>query len=1021
MNYRRDPGRDFARTLQQAFKARGYSVFFDYDSLQDGKFNEEIYSAIENCDVFIATYSRGSLDRCKNSGDWVRVEIEHALKHGKKVIPLAPTEVYYGWSFPRDLPSSLATLPNIQTTEIHTGKYFDDSVDHCIHERFPKGMVHSSAQQSEADAQEAERLFQDGRKHEYGGYERCDMHKALDCYRAAAELGHPDAQFEVGSDYSSGFGGCVRDMGLAIEWWEKAAAGGSPNAMDALADLHERGEFLEQDEARASQLYKDAFAIWRQRADAGDSWAQYHLANCYEEGKGTNKNDQLATAWYRKAAENNNIVALLSLGWWDLGSLDADERQKWRKNSLVALTALAQKGNPWCQSELADIYAGAYGNEWEKLTVSIKWLELAARQGYGAALWHLGVHYLEGNAVPVDYKKAYEYLAQAVQKGNRDAFYSYGICLLLGFNTKAKENTNKSHRRDDPFEDDSFRTLLEVSHAFEKGAEVSMEAAELVEKIRERSKRSGPRVSLALTRAQCWLDLLQAHADNGHSTFVQDDIQNAISEIREVNKNKYKGEDAIEAAQLLCDYADRIVARDAVEASILCKDALAIANGLSQETSEATGLKGSILVVLAKSLRYEKQPASALQAIQKALVHFNSIPESDEQHDKKRAECWLVLGKIHAAQQRFDDAISSFKKSFLLSSKLSQKPLALGGGDGTPAAEAALEIARCFSSLNNNHPATMWVQTAFEHLLDPETTQNWLNENRVSFSWNLDGTRGGPDFARAQEIRLSCEDLLSKVRLFNAEAPGRVAQILHGKYDGCRILAKSGWNNNYVFCDLLVFDDLCTIPLLLLPENQHFQPLQLPKQGKRIWSLRDCIEGNTVFPDALVQLAEKSLDAISPKRKERKQHCRCLIVCGHSTTADIRRLWREWLEHWERETGVKFCTYEELPTELAHVFNCEPEKSEQTDKVRYEVWLEGLPDDTPSANALMIGHAIRESSVSKSWNILKSVWTMEHRIDFNNPKGNGILVQKLTRKEAFDIRTSLVKNGCLASAHPMNG
>ena len=39
ISYRRQNGSDDARLLQQALKARGYTVFFDYDSLRDGQFN----------------------------------------------------------------------------------------------------------------------------------------------------------------------------------------------------------------------------------------------------------------------------------------------------------------------------------------------------------------------------------------------------------------------------------------------------------------------------------------------------------------------------------------------------------------------------------------------------------------------------------------------------------------------------------------------------------------------------------------------------------------------------------------------------------------------------------------------------------------------------------------------------------------------------------------------------------------------------------------------------------------------
>ena len=88
ISYRRATGVDDARLLQQALKARGYEVFFDYDSLRVGKFNEEIFKAIESAPVFILMLTEGSLDACVKEGDWVRAEIEHALDHGRQIIPV---------------------------------------------------------------------------------------------------------------------------------------------------------------------------------------------------------------------------------------------------------------------------------------------------------------------------------------------------------------------------------------------------------------------------------------------------------------------------------------------------------------------------------------------------------------------------------------------------------------------------------------------------------------------------------------------------------------------------------------------------------------------------------------------------------------------------------------------------------------------------------------------------------------------------------------------------------------------
>lgn len=140
INYRRDPGRDYARIMQLAFMVRGLSVFFDYDSLQDGEFDKAIYDAIENSDVFVSVYSDGFFDRCQDPKDWVRSEIEHAFKNNKKIVPIARTKVYATWHFPDNLPPSLERMRNRQITEIHDGQYFKDSIDNCITERFPDAL-----------------------------------------------------------------------------------------------------------------------------------------------------------------------------------------------------------------------------------------------------------------------------------------------------------------------------------------------------------------------------------------------------------------------------------------------------------------------------------------------------------------------------------------------------------------------------------------------------------------------------------------------------------------------------------------------------------------------------------------------------------------------------------------------------------------------------------------------------------------------------------------------------------------
>lgn len=135
ISYRRATGVDDARLLQQALKARGYDVFFDYASLRDGRFNEKIFESIDSAPVFILMMTEHSLDKCAAEGDWVRMEIERAIGTGRKIILVAPTS--QKWSFPDNLPDSLRNISDEQVSPMDKASLFEESIDKIINERFP--------------------------------------------------------------------------------------------------------------------------------------------------------------------------------------------------------------------------------------------------------------------------------------------------------------------------------------------------------------------------------------------------------------------------------------------------------------------------------------------------------------------------------------------------------------------------------------------------------------------------------------------------------------------------------------------------------------------------------------------------------------------------------------------------------------------------------------------------------------------------------------------------------------------
>ena len=138
ISYRRSGGAEYARMLYLELKARGYRCFFDYNSLRSGKFNEKIYEAIEQCSYFFLVLTDGALDRCQSPDDWVRHEIECALRNNKTVVPVAPSGARR--SFPAVLPETLECIRNIQVSKLDVDDLFEKSIDKIIEDRLDSAL-----------------------------------------------------------------------------------------------------------------------------------------------------------------------------------------------------------------------------------------------------------------------------------------------------------------------------------------------------------------------------------------------------------------------------------------------------------------------------------------------------------------------------------------------------------------------------------------------------------------------------------------------------------------------------------------------------------------------------------------------------------------------------------------------------------------------------------------------------------------------------------------------------------------
>lgn len=127
ISYRREGGFNMADSIYQRLINAGYSAFLDVEQLNSGKFNTKLLSVIEQCKDFILILPPCALDRCVHEDDWVRQEVEHAMKCGKNIVPIMLRG--FEWPLPDELPESLKDLSNYNGISASDHNVFVENVE----------------------------------------------------------------------------------------------------------------------------------------------------------------------------------------------------------------------------------------------------------------------------------------------------------------------------------------------------------------------------------------------------------------------------------------------------------------------------------------------------------------------------------------------------------------------------------------------------------------------------------------------------------------------------------------------------------------------------------------------------------------------------------------------------------------------------------------------------------------------------------------------------------------------------
>ena len=90
ISYRRDVGGMIAMALHQHLTEHGLDTFYDIESIRAGQFDTIILSQIAARPYFLLVLTPGTLERCVEPTDWLRREIEQALKTQRVIVCLLP-------------------------------------------------------------------------------------------------------------------------------------------------------------------------------------------------------------------------------------------------------------------------------------------------------------------------------------------------------------------------------------------------------------------------------------------------------------------------------------------------------------------------------------------------------------------------------------------------------------------------------------------------------------------------------------------------------------------------------------------------------------------------------------------------------------------------------------------------------------------------------------------------------------------------------------------------------------------
>jgi TPR repeat protein len=244
----------------------------------------------------------------------------------------------------------------------------------------------------------------------------------------------------------------------AFAVFQEGAEHGNTRSMRDLGVAYESGYGATQDYAKAREWFEKA-------VDNGDARAMTSLGSLYEDGHGVTQDYAKAREWFEKAVEKGDALAMISIGsLYEDGHSVAQNYAKAREWYEKA----AAIGDESAMASLALLYVNGHGVT-QDYAKAREWFGKAATKGEALAMTNLGLLYVNGKGVAQDFVTARDWFEKAADKGDARAMINLGLFYENGYGVaqdygKAREWFEKAVDKDEANAMTNLGLLYENGH-----------------------------------------------------------------------------------------------------------------------------------------------------------------------------------------------------------------------------------------------------------------------------------------------------------------------------------------------------------------------------------------------------------------------------------------------------------------------------------------------------------------------------------------------------------------------------